>query len=397
MFAKPRPHTATPQRALTAKDWARRAATAHKEGALRLAVDCARRATLLSPLNPDIRELYTQLLYQRVEREIAGEALEPANVSPIPDDPFPEEFDQHMAPPPAQRPAPRPIPRHPDAPRPQRPPQQPAARAPRAAGFSLADLGSEFDHAGVDEDPAPPEPARRARRTRPIETPFDDDAPRRRWLKPAIAAAAAILLVALVAAMLQPGVSWGTLQGGEKAFSQLDDVPAELREELNNANRLLGRGQAHEAVSVLRAAVVKHPSNSAEVNSRLAWALAMHAKSRSAERDHTGAVKALEEATRLLPGEAELWEQLGRTFREQAASTTERSAARRQLASAETAYRRALERQNDRAAALLGLGEVYAASDDAKRAREQFNAVLEKAPRSSEAKVATASLRRLGE
>lgn len=356
----PAPTPLEPRRPTSAREWAREALLARRDGDIEAAVECARRAVRLAPFHQAYRDLFTQLLYDKLDPRGAGQAVEDADI----------DLDDM-----------------------ETPPAAPAGERPRRGGSRGVPM--MFD---VAEDEAPTarqraEAAVGALRSRLRPRPAQVG--RASGMRYANAVVGGLLALA-AAVSVAAGATWlrsRTAAERELAARSMEpEIPREVRAKLDSAAQQVARAPS-EAVQILRTARSQFPEHSDRIDRDLALALGASARASLEKGQQTVAIEALKDATRLNPLAADLWFGLGEAYRERARVSRSQADAKKFMAEAEQAYLRALERDATLAAAHLGLGTVYQFRGDTEKARAALGTAKRLAdPRSREADLADKAL-----
>ncbi len=377
---------------LTAEEWAKRAQRARSEGAYELAVQCGREAIRRAPMHAGFRELFTEILYERLEvparQSLRGAA--PAQRSapafrPVVNDPGFDEEQLWEEPPtrPQRTPARRASAVAPqeEAPSSTRRIPVPAPRSFASAPlFPSADVADDFDYG--DEATAP-QSAPQAHHPAAV--------PRHR-ARPSAGRALRPMVVSIIAIAILGGAVFGVhaIAGGRG--SDGPPLPESLQVQLSDANKAVLSGNESKGVAALRGALRDFPEHARTINASLAVALEAEAARSIGRKEFASAQKLLDEATTIDPNSATAWEKLGVASHELARATKDSTKKRKLLDSSERAYRRSLDRESDNPKSLLGLAQVYQARNERDKAVEYFKAVLDTAPKSPEARTADSSL-----
>lgn len=326
-----------PRRPTSAKEWAREALLARRDGDLEAAVECARRAVRMAPFHQAYRDLFTQMLYDKLDPSGAEQVAERADLDL-------DELETPIA--------------------------APADERPRRGGSRGVPM--MFD---VEEDEAPTarqraEAAVGALRSRLRPRPAQVE--RASGMRYANAVVGGLLALA-AAVSVAAGATWlrsrTTAEREQVAKSMEPEIPGELRAKLDSAAKQVSSTPSG-AVQILRTARDQYPQHTDRIDRDLALALGASARASLEKGQQTAAIEALKDATSLSPGRADLWFGLGEAYRERARVSRSQTDAKKFIAEAEQAYLRALQRDGELAAAHLGLGKVYQTRGDQEKARE---------------------------
>lgn len=375
---------------LTAEEWAKRAQRARAEGAYELAVQCGREAIRRAPMHTGFRELFTEILYERLEaparQSLRGPAQlhRPAQAQRPSMDPagFDEQQPWEEPPTRTQRTNRRPAAVAPpeESPSSTRRIPVPAPRSFAAAPlFPTGEIEDDFDYG---EAPSHAQPVPHAH---PAAIP-------RHRVRTASGRAMRPLVVSILAVAILGGAVFGVhaIAGGRS--NEGPALPDALRVQITDANKAVLTGSESRGVSALRAALKDFPEHSRTINASLVVALEAEASRAISRKEYATAQKLLDEATTIDPESASAWEKLGVANHELARGTKDATKKRIYLDSSERAFRRSLDRESESPKSLLGLAQVYQARNEREKAVQYFKAVLDTAPKSPEARTADSSL-----
>jgi len=356
------------------------AEAARDAGDFERAVACYQAALELSPLNRELREALAETLWEQADRRASHR-----------NGPKPQATSRVLIPV-EDIPAPEPEPRPQPAPKRRRRPATGATAVPGmnaldkedASRRMLREMRAKKPAREEEAAPAPPRPRRAARR--------------RGFSPRALVLGALFTGILLIGVGLAHGVIVRLLGPAALPEAPVEPpLPAELSSLLDNATAELGRANPEKALKLLEGAEFRFIGHSKAVQLARASALRSLGSRLLDQRDYAKAAEAYAEAADLAPGNASNWVELGRAYREHARANQVRNAKGSSdlFAKAIDAYRKALNSDTARPAALLGLGQVHAFINDRTEAVRYYREVLEAAPDSPEARLARQQLEQL--
>lgn len=330
-----------PNPALTAEEWGRRAEKAYSRGQFDESIAACRAALRLSPFSVQYRELMAECLYEKIQ--------------------------------PSRRAAKAPI----AEPRASRPaaPTAPVAPSPSSA--------------------RPEESARPRVKVRPELLPAArrGSVPALPWWTIGIGVAVTVIGLSLAGAGAVAFRNWlETREAAVATRSAEAALPEALAALMEGAGEDIAKGNPGRALAGLRNALVDHPRHRVVIEERLTAALLAEGTRLSKRREHAAALKTLREASTLSPADPAVWVAIGDASLQQGRATRDRTQQRRLYADAEQGFRKALERDAASPPALLGLAQVYSATNERQKAIERYEELLRTAPDSREARDAQTQL-----
>lgn len=213
--------------------------------------------------------------------------------------------------------------------------------------------------------------------------------------------AAAAIAVAVVAGGLY-AATLATEQVREWLSSSsvvtLEDAPQELRDGLDSAARLAANKNMEGAGKQYQKLLAEHEGFESVITPvhEAALQAAGAAERKAAKLD--AAANHFRTAAGLVPENPVNWIELADTLREQARGLTKATSASKReklLVEAEQAYEQALLTEPTNTEAIYGLGQVFTARNDRRRAAESFERVVALGPETREGKLASRSLAEL--